>query len=136
MIPHVVPTVWTSRRKWLGNVVPALVWLPLSFGAIAWMVVRGEIVGLGLWLLIAATVLGWLSVNFWGLFENRKMKLQLGRILEARGILVRDAPFIGIATPRYSSMVDPHEDVGFLFVHPERLEFCRKRRILKFFASR
>ena len=99
------------------------------------MVVQGEIVGPGLWLLIAATILGWLAVNFWGLVENRKMKLQLSRILEARGILAKDAPFVGIATPRYSSMLDPHEEVGFLFFLPDRIEFVSETKTIELFRN-
>src|SRR5687767_5706701 len=116
IMPLVTPTVWTMRRKWLGNILPALVWLPLALGGIFWMIRNGEVVGLGLWLLVAATVLGWLAVNFLGLFENRKMKRQVARILEARGQSVGDAWFVGIATPRFSSMLDPHEEVGYLFL--------------------
>ncbi len=135
MIPLVTPTVWTSRRKWMGNLIPAFVWLPLSIAAIAWMVLKGEIVGPGLWLLAAATVLGWLAVNLWGLFENRKMRLQLARILEAKGTPSKDAPFVGIATPRYSSMVDPHEEVGFLTFHQDRIEFLSETKTIELFRS-
>jgi hypothetical protein len=99
-MPLVTPTVWTMRRKWLGNILPALVWFPLALGGVAYMALRGEVVGLGLWLLVGATALGWLSVNFFGLFENRKMKRQVARILEARGLPPGDAWFVGIATPR------------------------------------
>ncbi len=112
-----------------------LVWLPLAITGITWMVDKGEIVGPGLWLLIAATVLGWLAVNLWGLFENRKMRLQLARILEARAISVKAEPFVGVATPRYSSLLDPHEEVGFLFVHPDRLEFVSETKTIELMKS-
>src|SRR5688572_20969537 len=31
--------------------------------------------------------------------------------------------FVGMASPSYRSIIDPHEDVGFLIVQPDRLEY-------------
>jgi hypothetical protein len=95
------------------------------------MAKNGQIVGLGLWCLIAASVLGWIAVNFLGLWENRRMRRQLARILDAKGEKVTDAPFVGIATPSYSSVLDPHEDVGFLKFEPGRLVFQSETRRLE-----
>lgn len=99
------------------------------------MAVKGEIIGLGLWLLIGATLLGWLAVNFLGLFENQKMRRQVARILEARGIPVGDAWFVGVATPRYSSLLDPHEEVGYLFLRSDKLEFVSETKTIELFKS-
>ena len=99
------------------------------------MAVKGEIIGLGLWLLIGATILGWLAVNFLGLFENQKMRRQVARILEARNIPVGDAWFVGVATPRYSSLLDPHEEVGYLFLRSDKLEFVSETKTIELFKS-
>jgi hypothetical protein len=130
-MPAVVLTVWTERRKWMGNLLPLLFWLPPTTYGVYWMAKNGQIVGLGLWCLIAASILGWLAVNFLGLWQNRRMRRQLARILDAKGEKVMDSPFVGIATPSYSSLLDPHEDVGFLKFEPGRLIFLSETRRLE-----
>lgn len=95
------------------------------------MAIRGEVMGLGLWLLGAGTIFGWLAVNFFGLFENVRMKAQLERILAAKGETLTEPIFVGFATPRYSSALDPHEDVGFLSLAPDRLRFVSETRVVE-----
>ncbi len=125
------PTVWTPRRKWLGNLVPVLFWLPLIVAGVWVMAARQEIVGLGLWLLIGGTALGWLAVNLFGFWDNARMRRQLTLIMQAKGEPVAAAPFVGFATPKYSSMLDPHEEVGFLMLLPDRLRFLSEERVLE-----
>ena len=134
-MPLVKPTVWTVRRKWLGNLIPALFWLPLTVIGIVLMVRSGEIVGLGLGVLIAATVVAWLAVNFFGLFENAKMKRQVRHILEAKGERPAQAVFVGVATPKYSSAIDPHEDVGYLFFEPHMLAFRGESNTMEMYRN-
>jgi hypothetical protein len=125
------PTVWTGKRKWLGNLIPACFWFPLMAAGIAFIVLRAEVIGIGLWLLVAATIVGWIALGFFGLYDNERMKRQLRRILEARDIDPGDAPFVGIATPKYSSALDPHEDVGYLIFLPDRLRFISEHRTIE-----
>ena len=123
------PTVWTPRRKWLGNLIPALFWLPLGAVGLFKMIKKLEAFGPGLWFLIAATALGWLALNQFGLFENFKMKLQLQRILAAKKEFPDgDKFFVGFASPSYSSAIDAHEDVGYLFLLPDSLKFVSETR--------
>jgi hypothetical protein len=63
------------------------------------------------------------------------MQLQLGRMLETKGIVYKDAPFVGVATPRYSSMLDPHEEVGYLIAQPDRLEFHSETKTIEVFRE-
>lgn len=95
------------------------------------MAIRGEVIGLGLWLLGAGTIFGWLAVNFFGLFENARMRTQLQRILIAKNETLTEPIFVGFATPRYSSALDPHEDVGFLAITPDRLRFVSETRTVE-----
>jgi hypothetical protein len=115
----------------MGNIIPFLFWLlPTGLG-VAWMMWRVELQGLGLYLLIAGSVLGWLALNQFGLFENGRMRRDLERTLRARGVdLVPDRVFVGIATPRHQGRLDPHEDVGFLFLFPDRATFISETRTL------
>lgn len=139
----VTPTVWTPSRKLLGNLVPAILWMPPMAIGLA-MIVRGGSFGgavptlgenfiAGLAWLVGGTVVGWLATNFFGLYQNRRMRAQVERIMKAKG---EDLPeskwFVGFATPKYSSLVDPHEDVGFLCVYPDRLRFVSETREVEF----
>ena len=116
--------VWTSRRKWLGNLIPAIFWLvPTAVGVV--LVQRTNVVfGPGLWLVLSGLVLGWLGLNYFGLFENGRIRRDSMRNLTHRrppapGPVV----FVGCASHKHRSMLDAHEDVGFLAFGPEELEF-------------
>jgi len=127
----VKPTVWTARRKWLGNAIPALVYVPpLAFG-ILWMLQHQEILGLGLWLVAMAPILAWVALNFFGLFDNARMRRELLRELGSREQAIPDdALFVGFASPKYHGMLDAHEDVGFLLFLPQAIEFRGERRVV------
>lgn len=132
----VAATVWTSRRKWLGNLIPALFWLPPAIIGVYLIVAKNQLIGPGLWYLVASTILGWLSVNQFGFFENRKMRNHLERILQTEGRdLKGDFVFVGFATPKYSSMLDAHEDVGFLRILPDKLMFVSEMRNIEVLKS-
>ena len=131
-MPLVAVTVWSTRRKWLGNLIPAVFWLPPAVAGIYQIAAKGQLIGLGLWLLIASTVLGWLAVNFFGFFENAKMRASLERILTTEGkSLAGEKVFVGFATPKYSSMLDAHEDVGFLRILSDKLIFVSESRTIE-----
>lgn len=85
------------------------------------MVKTQTLAGAPIYWILAGTVAGWLAVNVLGLFQNARMKRQLQLILESKGEPTPDGPFVGFATPRFSSMIDPHEDVGYLRLAPDRL---------------
>jgi hypothetical protein len=132
----VTATVWTSRRKWLGNLIPAVFWLPPALYALFQIIVKNQLGGPALWSLLASTVLGWLAVNQFGFFENRRMEGQLKRILDAQEQkLTAEHYFVGFATPKYSSMLDAHEDVGFLCLYPDRLQFVSESRRIELSKS-
>lgn len=126
------PTVWTPGRKWAGNLLPLLFWvIPTGFG-LGRMVLRGEIETLGVWLVALGVVLGWVATNWFGALPNRAMRAQLERILKVKKEEIGDASwFVGFATPRYSSALDPHEDVGFLVLEPDRIRFVSESRSLE-----
>jgi hypothetical protein len=116
----------------MGNLVPALFWLPPMIAGIAVMAVTAQILGLGLWLIVAATVLGWLSLNQFGGYMNGRMRRELERLLRSRGEdLSGERNFVGFATPRYASLLDAHEDVGFLKLLPDRIRFVSETRVVE-----
>ncbi len=126
------PSVWTAKRKWMGNIIPALFWLPAAAAGLTWMIVNSQILGLGLWLLVLSTVLGWIALNQFGFYQNGRMRRQLEKILRAgQGDLTQDRNFVGYASPKYAGMLDAHEDVGFLCFLPDRLRFVSETRMVE-----
>ena len=108
----------------MGNLIPAMISSPFAVYGMWWMSARSQVMGLGFWLFAISPVAGWIGMNFFGLYGNRRMKRELLTFLMGlRPNLHAELFFVGIATPKYSSLVDPHEDVGFLILLPDRLEF-------------
>ena len=112
------------ERKILGNLVPFLVWLPFAVWGL-WIVARDRAVtpaGLG-WLAFA-TFVGWASVSLFGLWGNGAMLRQLSARIKDPG----DRWFVGFASPRFSGLLDAHEDVGFLILGKDVLLFAGDSR--------
>jgi hypothetical protein len=130
------PTVWTARRKLMGNLIPALFWLPPALAGV-WLILRADQhLGLGLALLGLATVAGWVAMSWFGYFENAKMRRQLERILSADGTPLPDGRiFVGFATPAYSSVLDAHEDVGFLLFDGDAIQFVSETRSVEVYRG-
>lgn len=119
-----LPRQWTWRRKLLGNVLPILASLP--FWAIwLWRAVsKGLLDPVGLWLLVLTIMGSWIALNALGWPGNNAMKVALGRAYNAeKGIFTGPRWFVGAATPAFRDSWDPHEDVGFLVLHEDSLEF-------------
>ena len=116
--------------------MPALFWLPPALVGVFLIAKQGQYLGSGLWFLIASTVIGWFAVNQFGFFENEKMRKHLERILKAQEKpIVGEFIFVGFATPKYSSMVDAHEDVGFFRIMDDRIQFISETRSMDILKS-
>lgn len=117
--------IWTTRRKWLGNLIPILCVLPFVIlsGIFVW-VQRGVgvvpiVIGL------AGIVVGWLAVNQFGLIGNAELRTALQRKLLAKASKnATSGIFVGFARPTYMGLLDAHEDLGFLFIEEDRVEYC------------
>jgi len=131
-MPLVASRVWNNRRKWIGNLLPALFFIPPTALGVKWMLDNSSIFGKGMWLVVLGTVLGWIGLNLFGLFANAFMRRELTRELKAKGVDF-DAPhfFVGFTTPRFFNVLDAHEDIGFLFMRKEILEFAGESHSLK-----
>ena len=116
--------VWTTQAKILGNLVPFLSWLPFAAWGV-WTVARERAVTpTGLAWLAAATVVGWLAVSTFGLWGNGSMRRLLGARVREPG----ERWFVGFATPRFTGLLDAHEDVGFLILGKDGLAFLGDSR--------
>ena len=131
-MPEVAGKVWTTSRKWMGNILPTLFFLPLVTWGVVWMFQKDEIYGRGLLLVALGVLSGWIGLNLFGLFGNGFMKREMKRVLSARGVDFSDPHyFVGFATPRFASMLDAHEDLGYLFLRADSLEFVGEEHELK-----
>jgi hypothetical protein len=116
--------IWNMRRKIMGNLVPALVGLPFAVVGVVQVTRTLDATGRGLWWVSASVVLAWLSVNFLGLWDNRRMQREMKRrLIEKDEPLPEAAVFVGCTTPNYAGWLDPHEDVGYLVVEDDKLVF-------------
>ena len=122
------PTVWTSQRRLLGNLIPALVVLPFAVAGLylLWRDAqeKGDFLGWGLVVFAVAVPLGWLAVNFFGLYQNAAMRREMQqRLRRSREKVTSRRYFVGFSTPVFRSVIDAHQDVGYIILHPDKLEF-------------
>lgn len=119
--------VWTPYRKLMANLLPALFFVPLfAIGMIMYQ--RGEPI-VGVALMAAAPIVGVFAVNRFGLFENEKMKKEL-----ASTRLSDTSIFVGLGKPGSLGPLDPHDDIGWLTISPDAIEFLGeggKYRVLR-----
>jgi len=123
---------WNRRRRWMGNVLPAVFWFPLTMAGLIIYYRTGHVWGWAFNTLCLGQFLGLVSLNYLGLFENALLRKELDRefrVLRPRYTGYR--VFVGFASQGYSSWVDPHEDVGYLCLTPETIEFYGDQIIWK-----
>ena len=99
------------------------------------MVQNHQFVGTGFLFLILATVLGWLALNVFGFFQNSRMRGDLSLLLDADAILPQERLFVGFSSPRYTGLLDAHEDVGFLCFGANELRFVSETRTVEILKS-
>lgn len=108
----------------MGNLLPLLLAAPLAGWGIWRMAEAKAVTAEGLLWNTAAVAVLWLGVNFLGLFRNGSMKRALFLRLKASVYDIPDDPFFaGFARPTFRSAIDPHEDIGYVLLYPDRIEF-------------
>lgn len=122
-MPPTEGLVWTTSRKAAGNVLPLLLALPVLVPAIGVFGSKGASVELILWV-AAFLVAAWFFLAVFGYAGNGSLKREMARRLHIERPFDRTPRyFVGFARPVYKSALDPHEDVGYLILHEDRLEF-------------
>jgi len=125
--------VWSSQRKWIGNLLPFLCWAPLTTYGLIEIGRTGQIMGPGLAIATLGQVLGWLGLNLFGGLSNRAMRDEFSAKYASKLPARPDqATFVGFATPAFRSLLDAHEDVGFLYLEPQRLLFVGESHLVPF----
>lgn len=108
----------------MGNVLPVLCMIPFAGVGIFLMVREEEITWPGVGLCAGALVVGWFAVNLFGFFGNSRMRREIvRRVLAKAGRDASDGTFVGFARPSYVGLLDAHEDLGFLFLDRDTLEY-------------
>lgn len=122
-MPAGKPSIWTTAKKWQGNLVPAILSLPFAAGGLYLYRPENPLDLLPIGLLAAFPVVGWFCLNAFGLWGNDQMRAQLGRIYgRERGQKSDQMIFVGYAKPGFRDALDPHQGIGFLIIHPDHLE--------------
>ncbi len=124
--------LWTTGKKILGNILPLIISLPFAIVALI-LLAKDSQSSNGLAWAVMFPLAGWLSVNLLGLFGNSDLKKELGK----RYFLDRlyddsEKFFVGYARPGFKGLLDPHEDIAFLVLHPDRLEVFGSARVIQF----
>lgn len=106
-----------------GNLIPVAITAPFLVFAIQ-EIVRVGVTGKAIILAFSFLIVGWLAVNFLGLIGNRSLR----RVIEMRfkdqyGYDQTEKWFVGFSRPGKVGLLDPHEDLGFLILRDDVLEF-------------
>lgn len=119
--------VWNQYRQWMSNLVPLLLSVPVFVAGMLFYQQGRMLQAFVFW--GAFPVVGWLAVNFLGLFQNgRMMRVLRPRFLDEYPELADSAVFVGFARPKYRSLLEAHEDIGWLLLHRDRIEFLGERQ--------
>ncbi|ARU41861.1 hypothetical protein CCB80_12210 [Armatimonadetes bacterium Uphvl-Ar1] len=115
--------VWSLGRQIPGNLIPVLLSFPL-LGLSVQEIVRFGVTPKGILLGLAFFVVGWMGVNFLGLFGNRGLRHAIEmRFKDEYEYDKSERFFAGFSRPGKYGLLDPHEDLGFLVFRDEELEF-------------
>ena len=116
-------SVFTTSWKVIGNLLPLLLAAPFLYQAIRTFASTGPSVGLIYWV-VAFLGTAWVALALLGSAGTRTMRHVVSRRLHIDRPFDRSRKwFVGFARPVYKSALDPHEDVGFLLLHPDKVEF-------------
>jgi hypothetical protein len=108
----------------MGNLIPVLCMLPFAATGIYLMVREEEITWPGVGLCAGALIVGWFAVNLFGFFGNSRLRQEIVRkVLAKAGRDASGGTFVGFARPSYVGLLDAHEDLGFLFLDKDNLEY-------------
>ena len=115
---------WDGQAKWMGNLIPFLFWAPFSLIGLALLFIRHDY-RLSIALLAIGQIAGWLALNYTGLFNNKQFKIAGRTRFEAAFPGFKgEAIFVGFAKPNHKSMLDPHQDLGYLGINESEMVFA------------
>lgn len=123
-MPLVSRKSWTLRRKLMGNLIPLVLSIPFGVWGVLLMIKNERIAGPELLLIGAMSASAWLTMNLFGLFQNAAIKREIARRRKLGPAESRDSRFfVGFSRPTFRGALDPHEDLGYLILRADRIEF-------------
>jgi len=113
----------TTGKKIVGNLLPLVLSVGLLVGGVSAFLNEGWTLRATV-LLIAFPVVAWVATGLLGLPGNAHMKDEMARRWHIEHPFdTTEKHFVGFARPSYRGLLDAHEDVGFLVLHLDGLEF-------------
>lgn len=123
--------LWTTGRKLVGNLMPLIVVVPFLVLGTKEALEKGLTPTLALWLFLLLFC-GWLTVGLLGLPFNRFFKKEMAlRLHKQHPFDPRPKFFVGFARPAFKGLLDAHEDIGFVMLGDEEIEFVGEHRHFK-----
>ena len=121
--------VWTTGRKMIGNLLPLVLSAPILYPAAIAFGDGGFRQAPFYYWLGGFVATAWLLVGLLGLAGNGAVRSEMGRRLHMERPFDQQAKvFVGFARPSYKGLLDAHEEVGFLFIHEEEIEYWGETR--------
>jgi hypothetical protein len=111
--------VWSDFRRWMSNLLPLVPVAPLPALALYFDSNNRAVAANVVWASIPVVL--WLGINFLALYQNAKIRRALKPLIEKTDAL--RSTFVGFARPKHKSPIHHHEDVGYLLVFPDKVEF-------------
>jgi hypothetical protein len=109
---------WSTYRKLMSNLVPALVFVPVFAAGL--FLFQQEKLSAAVGFFGASIVIGFFAVNLLGLYQNRKMHTELKPLVHGRQ---EPSWFVGVGRPGGVGALDPHDDIGFLLLTRDAVEY-------------
>lgn len=109
---------WSTYRKLMSNLVPALVFVPVFAAGLFFF--QQDRLWQSVGFFIASIVIGIFAVNLLGLFQNRRMHTELKPLIHGRA---EPSWFVGTGKPGGFGALDPHQDLGFLLLTQSAIEY-------------
>ncbi len=107
----------------MANALPLVVGAPFAVVGLRQVALGGPSLEAAAWI-AGFPLAAWLATNLLVPLGDRGMRDEMGRRLHSRTPFdATERVFVGFARPGYGGLLDPHEDVGYLLFHPDRLEF-------------
>lgn len=123
--------LWSAGRKAMGNLLPLILVIPFFALALQEASKEGLTAKMGWWL-AAALATGWLGVCYLGQAGSGAVRRKVERELhKAHPFDQRERHFVGFAPPGHKGLLDAHEDLGFILLDEEQIQFFGEKHRLR-----
>ena len=108
----------------MGNLIPLCMGLPFLVMSVSSYRAQNPLAPVPFIWFAGFLFASWIGLNVFGFYGNGAMRKVLGRSLDrSRGPTRQEKYFVGFSRPQFKSLLDAHEDIGFLILHDSEVEF-------------